>query len=337
MKNFNWCVIGAGGIADRRTIPGLLLDDGSKLVAVMDKSPAIAEAVGKKYGVPYFSDEKEMLETVDCDAVYISTPVMCHYEQAMLALEYGRHVLLEKPVASSSEDSEKLVSAFKKAGKQLSIGYMMKQHNLHAKAKEIISADGIGQIVNVRAQFCCWYPDIPGAWRQIKALGGGGAMMDLGVHCLELIEYVMGEEITEVKSLFSTLTFSYEVEDSAIVVFRTASGALGHVDVNFNIPDPASESKLEFYGTKGYVICKGTLAQAEVGTLSHLYAPQADYEAAQNRTVPTPVEYLGEEGNLYTKQIKAFREQVQSGQLDYFYADRAVQIQKLVDMIYGEN
>ncbi len=334
MSKMKWCVIGAGGIADRRTIPGLLLDEGSELVAVMDKAPAVAEAVGKKYGVPAFSDEKEMLKAVECDAVYISTPVMCHYEQAMAALEAGRHVLLEKPVASTSEESEALVEAFKKAGKQLSIGYMMKQHNLHGKAKELIAADGIGQVVNVRAQFCCWYPDIPGAWRQIKALGGGGAMMDLGVHCIELLEDILDDEIVEVKSLCSTRTFSYEVEDSAIMIFRTKGGILGHIDVNFNIPDDASEAKLEFYGTKGYIICKGTLAQAEVGTLSHLYAPQGDYAAAQERVVPTPVVYNGEEGNLYTKQVKAFRQIVESGKPDYFYADRAVQVQKVVDMVY---
>ena len=76
-----WCVIGAGGIADRRTIPALKKDENSTLVAVMDRVPEVAKAVGEKYGVPYFSDEKEMLSTVDCDAVYIGTPVFCHKPQ----------------------------------------------------------------------------------------------------------------------------------------------------------------------------------------------------------------------------------------------------------------
>ena len=64
-----WCVIGAGGIADRRTIPALLKDEENQLVGVMDRVAAVAEAVGKKYGAPYFTDEKEMLEATDCDAV----------------------------------------------------------------------------------------------------------------------------------------------------------------------------------------------------------------------------------------------------------------------------
>ena len=80
--------------------------------------------------------ETEMLKSVDCDAVYIGTPVMCHYEQAMTALSFGKHTFVEKPICINAEQSRELVDAFKKAGKQLTIGYMMKYHNLHEKAKE---------------------------------------------------------------------------------------------------------------------------------------------------------------------------------------------------------
>ena len=148
---------------------------------------------------------------------------------------------------------------------------------------------------------------------------------------------MLEEEITEVKSLFSTRTFSYEVEDGGVIVFKTASGVLGHIDVNFNIPDNASESKLELYGSKGYIICKGTLGQEETGTLSHLYSPQGDYVAAQNRTTDKPVQYQGAGEDLYLKQLRVFSETVKSGQTDYFYAERAVQVQTIVDMIYDAN
>ncbi len=331
-----WSIIGAGGIADRRTIPALLKDRENKLVAVMDRVPAVAENIGKKYNVAYYTDEKTMLETVDCDAVYIGTPVSCHFEQAMMALSFGKHVFVEKPVALTAKESRELVNSFKKAGKQITIGYMMKYHNLHEKAKEIIKADGIGQVNDVRVQFSCWYPDIPNAWRQKKALGGGGAIMDLGVHCIELLEYLLDEEIAEVKSFYSTRTFSYEVEDGGVIIFKTKSGVLGHIDVNFNIPDKASESKLELYGSKGYILCKGTLGQEETGTLSYLYSPQGDYIAAQKRTTEKPTEYTGERNDLYLKQLQDFCACVKSGRTDYFYADRAVQVQEIVDKIYSE-
>lgn len=332
-----WCIIGAGGIADRRTIPAILKDENSELVAVMDRMPAVAEAIGKKYGVKYFQTEEEMLRACDCDAVYIGTPVMCHFEQAMTALKYGKHVFVEKPIYINAKQSRALVDAFKKAGKQLTIGYMMKYHNLHEQAKSLIQADQIGQVNNVRVQFSCWYPDIAGAWRQKKSLGGGGAIMDLGVHCIELVEYLLDDEIDEVKSVYSTRTFSYEVEDGGIIAFKTKGGVLGHIDVNFNIPDLASESKLELYGSKGYILCKGTLGQEETGSLAHLYAPQGDYSAMQNRKVSEPVTYMGGGADLYRKQIALFVGILQSGKPDYFYADRAVQVQEIVDRIYEEN
>ena len=332
-----WCVIGAGGIADRRTIPAIISDKENELVAVMDRVSFVAQKVGEKYAVKWFVSEEEMLKSVDCDAVYIGTPVACHVEQALLALSYGKHVFMEKPIALTSADGKTLLEAFKKDGKQLTIGYMMKYHNLHEKAKEMVKDGQIGQVNDVRAQFSCWYPDIEGAWRQKKSLGGGGAIMDLGVHFIELIEYVLGDEIVGVKSFYSTRTFSYEIEDGAVIIFKTAGGALGHIDVNFNIPDNASEGKIELYGTKGYVICKGTLGQEEVGTLSYLYAPQGDYSAQQNRTVSEPQTFTGGGEDLYQKQIEDFCAIVRSGKPDYFYADRAVHVQSVVDKIYKEN
>lgn len=331
-----WCIIGAGGIADRRTIPALKKDENNVLVAVMDRVPEVAKAVGEKYGVPYFTEEAEMLQRVDADAVYIGTPVFCHKAQMETALAFGKHVFVEKPVTMNAQDGAEILAKFKAAGKQLTVGYMMKYHSLHQKAKELIQKGEIGQVNTVRAQFTCWYPDIAGAWRQKKSLGGGGAIMDLGVHCIELIEFLLDDEIDEVKALYSTRTFSYEVEDGAVIVFRTKSGVLGHVDVNFNVPDAASESKLEVYGTKGYIRANGTLGQEETGMLSHLYAPQGDYEAAQTRAAKEPTVYLPEGKDVYLRQIQDFCRIVESGKPEYFYAERAVQVQSVVDRIYNE-
>ncbi len=329
-----WCVIGAGGIADRRTIPAILKDEDNEIVALMDRVPEVAERTGKKYGVKYYTDADKMLSENDCDAVYIGTPVFCHKEQAEIALKYGKHAFIEKPITITSAEGEELVKAFKAAGKQLNVGYMMRHHNLHEKARRFVKKGAIGDVSDVRAKFSCWYPDIKGAWRQNKKLGGGGAIMDLGVHLLELIEFVLDDEITEVKSFYSTKTFSYEVEDCGVVIFKTKKGTLGHIDVNFNVPDDASESKLEFYGTDGYLLLDGTIGQEETGTMRYLYAPQADYEAMQERKSPKPKKYKGKGGDLYLKQVTAFADRVKSGKLSYKNAEKAVHIQKITERIY---
>ncbi|MBQ6824230.1 MAG: Gfo/Idh/MocA family oxidoreductase [Clostridia bacterium] len=334
MKKIKWSVIGAGGIADRRAIPGLLLDPQNELVAVMDMRPEEAKRVAEKYNVPaYFSDAEEMLKTVECDAVYIATPVFCHYEQAMLALNCGVHVFMEKPITLNAADGEKLIAAFKEKGLQLTIGYMMGYHNLHQKARRLVQGGGLGKLNLARMQFSCWYPDIPGAWRQKKALGGGGCIMDLAVHCMELYSAITGEEIAEVKSFYATKTFNYEVEDSAVIAFRSESGVMGHIDVNFNIPDACSIAKLELYGTDGCIYAENTLSQVEAGKLKYTYAPQGGYDAAQDHAAAKAQTFYGKGGNMYTKQFKAFNKLL-GGTPDYTNAERAVRIQKLCDEIY---
>ncbi len=338
MKKVRWCIIGAGGIADRRSIPGMLLDPQNEIVAVMDTVPAVAQKVAEKYGFPhYFSDAEEMLKTVDSDAVYIATPVFCHYDQAMLALKHGRHVFMEKPITLGAKDGKKLLNAFKKAGKQLMIGYMMGYHNLHVKARNLIQSGGIGDVNLFKLQFTCWYPDIPGAWRQTRAYSGGGAIMDLAVHCMELFTSITGEDFEKCTAYFTTKTFNYEVEDSAVITFKSEKGILGHIDVNFNVPDNAATGKMEIYGTAGSIVTEGTLSQEEVGRMKYIYSPQGDYEAQQNRISGKAQTYYGKGGNMYTKQFAAFGKLILSGTTDYTNAERALRIQELCDEMYKHN
>ncbi len=331
-----WCIIGAGGIADRRVIPALLKDKSNVLVGIMERVESVARELEEKYGVPAFCDEREMLDKVDCDAVYIGTPVFRHKSQALLALSYGKHVFIEKPMAMDAVEAEQMLDAFKSAGKQLTVGYMMKYHDLHARAREMISRGDIGKVNDVRVQLGCWYPEIEGAWRQTRALSGGGAVMDLGVHCIDTAEFLLSDEITDVKAYLSNSTFSYEVEDSAVILFRTRGGTLGHIDVNFNIPDAAAVSKLELYGTAGNIILEGTLSQVESGRMTCISAPQGDYDAAQDRSVSEPCVYYPEGEDIYLRQLKHFCSIIAEGKTDYAYTEDAVHVQRLVDRIYGE-
>ncbi len=338
MKKIKWGIIGAGGIADRRAIPALLEDGNNEIVAVSDKVLGVAQAVAEKYGVKkYFTDEEELLKTVQCDAVYIATPVFCHKEQALLALKYGANVFMEKPIALNEKDGKEILDAFRAAGKQITIGYMMGFHNLHVKTSELIKEGKLGGVNLFKMQFSCWYPEIAGAWRQKKELGGGGCIMDLAVHCMELFMNITGEDIEKAKAFFATKTFKYEVEDTAVITFKSESGILGHIDVNFNVPDSCAPSRLEVYGTDGSVFAEGTLGQEEVGKLRFLYAPQGGYEAQQIRTVTKPKTYYGKGTNIYTKQFKAFNAILESGKPNYTNAERALRIQAICDKLYEEN
>ena len=151
-----------------------------------DSKPSFADAFsgfkvkyGRNIGTLLLVGIKIVLWTI----LFIIPGIIKTYEYAIIP-----YILADDAEISSKD-------AFKKAGKLLFVGYMMKYHNLHQKAKQLIANGEIGQVVDVRAQFSCWYPDIEGAWRQQKKLGGGGAIMDLAVHCMELVSSVCDDEI----------------------------------------------------------------------------------------------------------------------------------------------
>ncbi|MDD6309045.1 MAG: Gfo/Idh/MocA family oxidoreductase [Clostridia bacterium] len=330
-----WGVIGCGGIARRRTIPGLCHAENAELIAVMDTNAAFAEEVKTEFGAKYaFSDLESLLQVEEIDAVYIATPVFCHKEQAMAAARAGKHVLLEKPMGITSAEAEEIKASCDTAGVRLSIGLMMRFHAYHEEIKRLLAEKAIGDIVSIRAQFACWYPDMEGVWRQNKALSGGGALVDLGVHCIDLIQYVTGLRPVEVAAFADTQTFHYNVDDSTALMMRMENGAMAYVESNFNIPDDAVTGKIEIYGTGGSIVADGTLAQEEVGTVRMFKSNMTDYDAAQTRsgikasniTVPT--------GNMYTKEVERFGAAILTGGQVPVPAEEAIFTQKVVEAAY---
>ena len=189
MKKIRWGVIGAGGIADRRTIPGMMLCDNAELTAVMEINMELAEKCRAKWNCARAYDSEEaLLSDPDIDAVYIASPVVMHAKQAMLAADHGKHILIEKPLAMTSEEGQAVLDYCDRKGVKIAAGLMMRFGSYVQEMKKAIAEGKIGRPVSGFSQFTCWYPDMPGVWRQSKRSGGGGAMMDMGVHCIDLMQ-----------------------------------------------------------------------------------------------------------------------------------------------------
>ena len=136
MRKIKWGVIGAGGIADRRTLPGMMLADNAELVAVMEINMELADALREKYNAKVAYDSYEaLLANDEIEAVYIASPVVCHKEQAIAAAKAGKHILLEKPAAMTIEDGEDILKVAKDAGVLIASGFMMRYHGYHQKVK----------------------------------------------------------------------------------------------------------------------------------------------------------------------------------------------------------
>ena len=193
MKKIRFGVIGAGGIADRRTIPGMLKCDEAELVSVMEIDAARAEELRAKYGAKRaYTDEAALLADPEIDAVYIASPVKLHARQAMMAADNHKHILLEKPIALTYAEAKQVLDYCDARGVRVAAGFMMRFGACINEMKRAYEAGKIGQLVSIYAQFTCWYPDMPGNWRQSKASGGGGSLTDMGVHMIDLIHYVTG-------------------------------------------------------------------------------------------------------------------------------------------------
>ena len=308
-----WGVIGCGGIAARRTIPEFKkMVSNAELVSVMDIDLNRARDVAQKFSVPHYCATEAELLGQDLQAVYIATPQNAHCRQTVQAALAGKHVLCEKPIAITTDEVDQMEAACAKTGVKFMLAWCMRQNVYNKKMRELVQAGAMGRMVMGRAQLTCWYPPIPGAWRQDIAVSHGGALIDMGTHCLDLLEWIFDSPITEVTGFQDLLVHqdATRIEDTSTIVVRFRNGAHGIIDNYFNIPDAAAQNALELFGTRGSIIARGTIGQDPTGQMFSIIQPQeSGYSANQVRNVEvTRQEYHFEGIGIYGQMITLFTE-----------------------------
>lgn len=335
-KKLKWGVIGAGGIAYRRTIPeGIIPARNATLIAVMDVNKEVAKKVGEEFGVKWYTKEKDLIKEPDIEAVYIATPAYLHFSQAIECLKANKHVLIEKPMALKIDQCHKIIQLGKYRNLKIGVDFMMRFHGVHEKIKEMIKEGKLGRPVMARAQLSCWYPKIKGAWRQIPKFGGGGSLIDMGSHCIDIIEFIFGSKVKEVFCFAETVVQKYSVEDTAIMTVKLKNGAIGIVDACFSIPDNSSLNVLEIYGSKGSVLAKGTIGQSSKGeAIAYLEKKQKIYDAKQIREVSYKEEIKFSPKNIYLSQIESFSDAVLKNKKVFVSGEDGLWNQKIIEAAY---
>lgn len=252
-------VIGCGSIGP--THMGALKQIGdAELVAVADTVAERAQSAAKKYDVPrVYASAHELLRDPDIDAVCLCTPSGMHGEGAVAALEAGKHVIVEKPMEVSLEACDRMIAAEDSTGKKLAI---ISQHRFDAATvlvKDAIDAGKLGKIVLADASVKWWrtqqYYD-SGDWRGTWQWDGGGALMNQGVHTVDLLQWLTGG----VASLYAqTRTAAHErieVEDVAVAALTFENGAVGTLTATTAAWD-GFPVKIDIYGTEGVAILEG--------------------------------------------------------------------------------
>jgi UDP-N-acetylglucosamine 3-dehydrogenase len=231
-------IIGCGAIAQRRHIPECVANPESKLAALADPVKERVEELASKHGAKAYVDYKDILKDPSIDAVIVAGPNALHAQQTIEALNAGKHVLCEKPMATTREDARAMLDAAKKNRKFLMIGLNQRLMPPHVKAKKILTSGALGKVLSFRTAFKHpgpegWSVDAGKSWFFKKGQAFMGVTGDLGVHKADLLRWLLGQEFTDVGGFVSTLHKRdaegklLDLDDNAYLTLRTTGGIIG--------------------------------------------------------------------------------------------------------------
>ncbi|RVU15830.1 Gfo/Idh/MocA family protein [Methylobacterium oryzihabitans] len=260
-----WGIVGYGWVARDYMAPGIRAA-GHRLVAVCDPG-AEPRAAAEAQGARAHADLAGLIAEPEVEAVYVATPNHLHRGAVEALAAAGKAVLCEKPMAASLADAEAMAGAVARTGILYGTAFDQRHHPAHRALRDAIRAGRIGTATAIRIVYACWldraWTSVPGQpnWRIDPAQAGGGALMDLAPHGLDLIEFLLGEPILDIAALTQCRAQGYAVDDGAQIIGRTASGVLASLHVAYNYPDALPRRRLEVSGTGGVLVAENTMGQ----------------------------------------------------------------------------
>ena len=255
-------IIGCGKIAQVRHIPEYAANSNCELAGFYDLALSRAEEMAQKYGGKAYTSAEELLADPSIDAVSVCVANFAHCEMTVKALESGKHVLCEKPMAISQEECLQMVAAAEKSGKRLLIGQNQRLTKAHQMAKQMIQDGVLGKVITFRTTFGHGGPEtwgiVPGkdTWFFDKKRAVMGAMADLGIHKTDLIRYLLGEDVVRTTAHLCTLDKRgvddelISVDDNAICIYEMEGGTVGTMTVSWTYYGAEDNSTI-LYGQKG--------------------------------------------------------------------------------------
>ena len=254
MKNF--ALIGCGAIArlHAKAIQGI---EGARLVGVYDYSYTYAEKFAKEFSCNAYKTLEEMLANPEIDIVNICTPSGLHAEQTILAAKAKKHIIVEKPMAITKEQLNEAITAIEESGVKAEVITQLRFTPSICKLKKAIDEGRLGRILI--ADYNMKYYRSPeyykqGGWRGTWKMDGGGALMNQGIHGIDLIQYLMGG-VKNVYAQCRTLDRDIEVEDTANILVEYKNGAMGVIQ-STTVATPGRPRQITVCGTKGSVVVR---------------------------------------------------------------------------------
>jgi 1,5-anhydro-D-fructose reductase (1,5-anhydro-D-mannitol-forming) len=266
-----WGLVGTGRIADERILPGINAHPGNRLVAVVSRERARADAFAKKFGAAHaYTSFDDMLRNPDVTVVAIHTPNALHAEQAIAAARAGKHVFCDKPMANNAADAARIVKACEDAGVRLGMNFHNRFMPSFIETRRIIAAGEIGEplLVQIEASPGSRSGTRAATWRVDPSLAGLGTSFSIGVHIYDILRYLLGSEVATVSTFFDTPRGA--TEEVSVSMFRFANGVIAQVSVQEKAPHPHNDFVV--YGSKGRITGRGLTRSRAGGVMEVLGA-----------------------------------------------------------------
>ncbi|MBP3374431.1 MAG: Gfo/Idh/MocA family oxidoreductase [Bacteroidaceae bacterium] len=257
-KEIRWGFIGCGEVTEKKSGPAFGKVEGSKVVAVMSRSHDKASSYAQRHHISrWYTDAQQLIEDPEVNAVYIATPPSSHATYAIMAMKAGKPVYVEKPLASSYIDCQRINRVCEQTGVPCFIAYYRRYLPYFQKVKQLVLEGAVGRVVNVQIRFAVPPRDLDYnstnlPWRVQRDIAGGGYFYDLAPHQIDLLQDIFGP-IVYAKGYSTNRGGLYQTEDSVSASFQFHDGLPGSGSWCFVCDESARTDRIEIIGDKGQI------------------------------------------------------------------------------------
>lgn len=249
-KKLRFGIIGFGSFAERTILPALQECPVAAPVALQKRSRAEAEAKAHQHGIRYaFTTAEELVAHPDVDAVFIVSANGSHCAETIAAARAGKHVLVEKPMACTVEEAERMVAVCAGNNVKLMVAHMIRLSPMVRRMREIVRSGVLGPIVFARADFVYDGRLSKRAWLLDRKVAGGGPVFDVGVHCLDTLRFILDDEVTTVNAELDPKPTATMTERSGHIGMKFSRGTIGSIFCSYDAP--VRRKDIEIMGTEG--------------------------------------------------------------------------------------